>query len=217
MTIILYADNKLYTDSKKLDYIQSAKAVVAIQGQKIRLIADGAIAYATCGTDVHTGERDVLENHIKSLMFSSWLSREFMRNTKDEVLKKAIGIWLNKYEREFAEPMDPVVLIAMTKENVLSIEYSGHRTGAKGGCTYLDITDDDGHVLAASPAAYHIYKRCGMSTMSALKKVIESSGVCDLPIQMQPRESLTDPNYRDFAKHIIAKAEAEEAAKDSDD
>lgn len=112
-------------------------------------------------------------------MFFFWLFREFMRNIKDEVLKKVIGIWLNKYEREFVEFMDFVVLIVMIKENVLSIEYLGYWIGVKGGCIYFDIIDDDGYVLVVSFVVYYIYKCCGMFIMFVFKKVIEFSGVCD--------------------------------------
>lgn len=213
MTIVLYADDTLYTDSRKLNFLQSEKNPIAITGQKIRLFAGGTMAYASCGTDLPMWERDSLELNLKSLLFSAWLAKKVSKGIHDPRYQGATTIWLRDYSNQFAEPLDPITLIAMTKDLVLNVQYEGVRYKAHGSCNYLDITGEDGHVLAASPAAFHIYRRCGMTTVGALKKIIDTSPLCDYPIQMQSRESLEDHNFEGFIDYMLKQDSGKQKAK----
>lgn len=205
MTILLYDGGTLYTDSKKLCMFQNSKISIAITGTKIRVIGGGTIAYATCGTDPAPVDRDVLENSIRAIMFTSWLGRQVMKSPDDPKLRAATSIWLAHYSNSWPDPIDAHHLIAVSRDITLDINYEGRRNNQEGGCTYLDITEQDGHVLSVSPLPFAIYKRTGMSTLKALKRVIETSDVCDFPIQFQRIGDLEPLNYDQFIDFLIAK------------
>lgn len=205
MTVLLYDNGTLYTDSKKISSFQNNKVPIALTGTKIRLIAGGSIAYASCGSDPLPNDLPILENNIRAIMFTSWLGRQLIKTPIDPKLKTATNIWLEHYNKCWPDPLDEHHVIAISRDIVLDIHYQGSRNKPEGSCTYLDITDQDGHMLSVSPLPFAIYKRLGMSTMKALKRVIETSDICDYPIQFQHIDDLEPLNYPQFIDFLIAK------------
>ncbi len=192
MTIVVYEDGVLYTDSKKVDNLQSPSLPFGYIGNKIKVIADNTIAYTWCGLEPELNYVPLLEQAIKAELYDIWGTRQMLLGTplKPKIVDTS-KVW-DGLKKTIPMALLRLDVVVMTFDMAISIQFNNSERQ-----TSLNITDQ-WWCEAVSPLAYNVYRSNGLTPLEAVNKIVADSTLCLPPINTISMGDLSPHNFEGF-------------------